>query len=114
MGPPLTAEEKGITGSAPWRFKLVGAPDFWAGKQWGQPLPPIESYAAPPQKLAWWPRVVMETEFERGATPERPIQASPLLWNNAFGCLQIMLYPNKNLRLFEDTTGGPTYAGIEE
>ena len=28
LGPPFTAEEKGIKGSAPWRFSLVGAPDF--------------------------------------------------------------------------------------
>ena len=99
----------------------------------------------------------METEYERGATPERLIQASPLLWDNAFGCLplledamianpgyqffhrerdgfcfggplkkvqwictimvtqvQIMLYPNEYMQRFEDTTGGPSYAGIKE
>ena len=25
-----------------------------------------------------------------------------------------MLYPNENLQRFEDTTGGPSYAGIKE
>ena len=90
-------------------------------------------------------------------TPESIIQASQLLWHNAFGCLplledamlvnpgyqffyregdcfsfggplknvqwvcaltitqvQLMLHPKENLLLFEDTTGGPTYAGREE
>ena len=28
--------------------------------------------------------------------------------------VQIMLYPNEDLERFEDTTGGPTDAGIEE
>ena len=99
----------------------------------------------------------METKYEHGSTPERLIQASQLLWNNALGCLplledamlpnpgyqffhhegdgfsfgghlkkvqwvctliitrvQLMLYPNQNLVLFEDTTGVPTHAGREK
>ena len=99
----------------------------------------------------------METKYERGSIPERIIQASQLLWNNALGCLplledamlanpgypffhregdgfsfggplkkvqwvstpiitqvQLMFYPNESLLLFEDTTGGPTYAGRKE
>ena len=68
----------------------MGAAGRRAGEKWEQPPPPIDEYATAPQKVAWRLHVGMETRYARGSTPESILQASELIWDNGFGCLQLI------------------------
>ena len=69
-GPPLSYAEKMTKGTAPWRLKMLGAPERWAGRQWEQSPPDIDDYATPAQKHAWRLRVGPETNYKQGSTPQ--------------------------------------------
>ena len=88
-GPPLSNLETSTKGTAPWRLKKVGAPDAWAGRQWGQAPPDIKEYATPAQCNAWRLRMGLETSYKEGSTPARLFEASALLWDNGFGCVDL-------------------------
>ena len=88
-GPPLSDLETSTKGTAPWRLWRVGAPDAWARKQWGQAPPDIREYATPAQCNAWRLRMGLETAYTQGSTPTRLFQASPLLWDHSFGCVDL-------------------------
>ena len=85
----MTEREKTTKGCAPWRFKILGAPEHWAGKQWEQAPPAIESYATHTQKNAWGLKMGLETGYAQGLTPQRIFHASSLLWDNNLGCLDL-------------------------
>ena len=57
---------------------------------WEQAPPAIEGYATGPQLLGWRLKMGMATKYEIGSSPEKIIQASELLWNNGFGCLELI------------------------
>ena len=88
-GPPLSELEKTTKGTAPWRLRVIGAADAWAGKQWGQSPPDIDEYATPTQRTAWRLRMGFETAYTQGPTPKRLFEASPLLWNHSLGCINL-------------------------
>ena len=89
-GAPLTEEEKSTKGTLPWRFDRMGCSEQWAGVQWEQAPPDIKSYATDIQLLGWRLKMGMATKYKVGATPEKIIQASDDLWNNGFGCLELI------------------------
>ena len=68
---------------------MIGAPEMWAGKQWEQSPPDIDSYATFTQKNAWRLKVGLETGYEQGSTPQRLFYASSLLWDNGLGCIDL-------------------------
>ena len=90
QGPPLTPEEKEVHASTAWRLKLIGAKDDWAGEDWGQPPPALAGYATPAQFRAFNLRMGLATNFRVGQTPERVVEASPLLWQHCLGSFVLL------------------------
>ena len=88
-GAPLSEDECIVKATIGWRLKLIGAQDAWAGRDWEQSPPPLESYATPIQLRAWRLKMGLATEFACGATPEQIFQASQLLWDEGFGCFTL-------------------------
>ena len=73
-----------------WRLKLLGAKDEWAGEDWGQPPPALATYATPTQYRAFNLRMGLATNFRVGVTPERVVEASPLLWQHCLGSFALL------------------------
>ena len=89
FGPTLVGPGNVDEGNSTWRLRMVGAPDARAGKQWGQAPPDIKEYATPAQCNAWRLRMGLETAYTQGSTPTRFCQASPLLRDHSFGCVDL-------------------------
>ena len=91
-GAPLSEDDCIVKATIGWRLNPIGAQEAWAGRDWEQSPPPLESFATPIQQRAWRLKMGLVTEYAYGSTPEQIFQASQLIWNEGFGCL----------RLFED------------
>ena len=74
-------------------MKLLGADDKWAGQDWEQSPPKLDTDATDMKERAWHLKIGITTRYAHGSTPERIIQASQLLWNQGFGCLELMKFP---------------------